>query len=99
MEYINIRRTFKLSGLYTTLLHSQQILPIGFYPFGPFCFESRKRPALRKASRMTYSICALTLRSSSSDQRRIASQMEYVLRDALRKAGRLRDSKQQDPKG
>ncbi len=38
-------------------------------------------------------------RWSDDELRSVNAQMEYVLRDALRKAGRLRDSKQQDPKG
>ena len=38
------------------------------------------RPALRSASRNTYSICALTLRNSSSDQRCIASSTTALMR-------------------
>ena len=38
-------------------------------------------------------------RWSDDELRSVNAQMEYVLRDALRKAGRLRDSKQQDPNG
>jgi hypothetical protein len=39
-----------------------------------------RRPALRSASRSTYSICALTLRSSSSDQRCMASSTLALIR-------------------
>ena len=38
------------------------------------------RPALRSASRNTYSIYALTLRNSSSDQRCIASSTAALMR-------------------
>src|SRR5690606_29155511 len=39
-----------------------------------------RRPALRSASRSTYSICALTLRSSSSAQRCTAARMSALIR-------------------
>lgn len=38
-------------------------------------------------------------RWSDDELRSVNAQMEYVLRDALRKAGRLRRAKKQDPKG
>jgi len=38
-------------------------------------------------------------RWSDDELRSVNAQIEYVLRDALRKAGRLRRAKKQDPKG
>src|SRR5690348_10899290 len=42
--------------------------------------DALSRPALRSASRSTYSICALTLRSSSSAQRCTASRTSALMR-------------------
>src|SRR5690554_7541695 len=69
--------------------------PIGFHfdhLIGPFSgqlgsprlglggFAAGRRPALRSASRSTYSICAFRLRSSSSDQRWTAARISALMR-------------------
>src|SRR5699024_3324053 len=43
-------------------------------------FAAGRRPALRSASRSTYSICAFRLRSSSSDQRCTAARISALMR-------------------
>ncbi len=49
--------------------------------------------------RVNVDIWEAMLRWSDDELRSVIAQIEYVLRDALRKTGRLRRAKMQDPKG